>query len=146
MILRSYCVSLVYILGKVCHPFLFLSVFNAQLVITGDYEASKAILQECFAHAVEPEDRGNLLRLQANNHWLRNNFSEALKDTLLALRILGVDVNPTPTRREADAMFELVKNEILAVGFDEILAMPRTSDKKTELAVALLNEAGTSII
>lgn len=132
-----YC-ELVYLPGKVCHLFLSLPVFNA---ITGDYEASEAIVQECFVHAVEPEDKGNLLRLRSGNHWLRGNFSEALKDTLLALRILGVEVNPTPTRREADIMFELVKNEILAVGFDEILAMPRTTDKRTELAVALLNEA-----
>lgn len=91
---------------------------------------------------MEPEDKANILRLRSRNHWLRKNFSEALNDTLLALRILGVEVNPTPTRREADAMFELVKNEILAVGFDEILAMPRTTDKRTELAVTLLNEAG----
>jgi hypothetical protein len=91
---------------------------------------------------VEPEDKGNLLRLLSRNHFLCNNFSKALNDTLLALKLLGVDVNPSPTRREADAMFELVKNEILAVGFDEILAMPRTTDKRTELAVTLLNEAG----
>jgi hypothetical protein len=94
---------------------------------------------------VEPEDKGNLLQLRSRNHWLRNDFSEALNDTLLALKILGVEVNPTPTRQEADIMFELVKNEILAVGFDEILAMPRTTDKRTELAVTLLNEAGRSV-
>lgn len=41
-------------------------------------------------------------------------------------------------------MFEQVKNEIMAVGFDEILLIPRTTDKKTELAVTLLNDAGTN--
>lgn len=97
-------------------------------------------------YATEPEDKGNLLRLRSRNHWLRNNFSEALNDTLLALKVLGVEVNPAPTRRQADALFELVKNEILAVGFDEILAMPRTTDKRVELAVTLLNEAGQSVI
>lgn len=98
-----------------------------------------------MAHAVEPEDKSNLLRLRSRNHWLRSNFLEAHNDTLLALRALGVEVNPAPTRREADDMFELVKNEILAVGFDEILAMPRTTDKRAELAVVLLNEAGQSL-
>lgn len=39
-------------------------------------------------------------------------------------------------------MFEQVKNEILAVGFDEILMIPRTTDPRTELAVSLLNDAG----
>lgn len=73
---------------------------------------------------------------------MRNNFAEALNDTLLALRILGVDVNRSPTRREANAMFELVKNEILAVGFDEILSIPRTTDRRIDLAVTLLNDAG----
>lgn len=83
-----------------------------------------------------------MLRLRAGNHWLRNNFEDALNDTLLALKILGVEVNRSPTRREANAMFELIKNEILAVGFDEILSIPRTTDKRIELAVTLLNDAG----
>ena len=39
-------------------------------------------------------------------------------------------------------MFEEVKNEMLAVGFDEILMIPRTTDPRTELAVSLLNDAG----
>jgi len=117
-----------------------------KFVIPGDYEASEAIIQECFAHSGEPEDKCNLLQLRSRNRWLRNNLSEALNDTLLALKILGIEVNPAPTRREADIMFELVKNEILAVGFDEILAMPRTTDKRTELAVMLLNEAGQYLI
>lgn len=39
-------------------------------------------------------------------------------------------------------MFEEVKNEILAVGFDEILMIPRSTDPRTELAVSLLNDAG----
>jgi len=39
-------------------------------------------------------------------------------------------------------MFEQVKNEIMAVGFDEIINIPRTTDPRTELAVLLLNDAG----
>lgn len=39
-------------------------------------------------------------------------------------------------------MFEEVKNEIMAVGFDNILTIPRTTDPKTELAISLLNDAG----
>lgn len=42
-------------------------------------------------------------------------------------------------------MFEQVKNEILAVGFDEILAIPKTTDKRIELAVLLLNDAGVLV-
>ncbi len=74
---------------------------------------------------------------------MRNDFSAALKDTLLALHILGVDLDPVPTLEVADTMFEQVKNEILAVGFDAILAIPRTSEPRTDLAVALLGDAGT---
>ena len=39
-------------------------------------------------------------------------------------------------------MFEQVKNEILAVGFDDILNIPRARDSRTDLAIALLNDAG----
>lgn len=56
--------------------------------------------------------------------------------------MLGVDVPSSPSKKDATRMFESVKNEILAVGFDEILLIPRTSDPRSELAVALLNDAG----
>ena len=74
---------------------------------------------------------------------MRGNYKAALADTLQGLHLLGVDVNSAPTRREADHMFEQVKNEILAVGFDDILAIPRARDSRTDLAIALLNDAGT---
>jgi hypothetical protein len=74
---------------------------------------------------------------------MRNDVEAALKDTLLALHILGVDLDPVPTLEVADTMFEQVKNEILAVGFDAILAIPRTSEPRTDLAVTLLGDAGT---
>jgi hypothetical protein len=41
-------------------------------------------------------------------------------------------------------MFERVKDEILAIGFDEILEIPRATDPRTDLAVAVLNDAGIS--
>ncbi|PFH54726.1 hypothetical protein AMATHDRAFT_268 [Amanita thiersii Skay4041] len=108
----------------------------------GDYTLSDDIIRECYIHADQPEERGGLLRLRSRNYWLRGNFTDAFNDTILALRILGVDLELAPTRRHADLMFEQVKNEILAIGFEEILALPRTTDKKVELAVALLNDAG----
>lgn len=76
---------------------------------------------------------------------MRNDFNAALKDTLLALHILGVDLDPNPTLEIADTMFEQVKSEILAVGFDAILAIPRASESRTDLAVALLGDAGTHV-
>ena len=73
---------------------------------------------------------------------MRSNFSEALNDNLLALRVLGIEVNAKPTQRDTDILFEQVKNEILAVGFDEILSIPQATDPRTDLAVAILNDAG----
>lgn len=73
---------------------------------------------------------------------MQGNYTAALSDTLLGLHILGVEVNPAPSRREADMMFEQVKNEILAVGFDDILSIPRARDPRTDLAIDLLNDAG----
>lgn len=109
----------------------------------GDLAQSDSLLQECFFHAQELEEKANVLRLNSRNHWLRNDFSEAFNVTIKALKILGIDVSTSPSRRQADVMFEQVKNEILAVGFDEILSIPRTTDIKTELAVTLLNDAGS---
>lgn len=109
----------------------------------GEIAASDTILEECYVHAEDLEDKSAVLRLKSRNQWLRNNFAEAFNDTITALNILGIDICTAPSRRQADVMFEQVKNEILAVGFDEILSIPRTTDRKTELAVALLNDAGS---
>ena len=73
---------------------------------------------------------------------MQGNYTAALSDTLLGLHILGVEVNPAPSRREADMMFEQVKNEILAVGFENILKIPRTDNPRIDLTVQLLNDAG----
>ncbi|KAF7319894.1 Histidine kinase [Mycena kentingensis (nom. inval.)] len=109
----------------------------------GDYDQSEAILRECLVHVSAPEEKGVLLWQRSRNNWLCNRFSEALNDTLLALKILGVEIGTSsPTRREADRLFDQVHNEILTVGFDEILSIPRATDPRTELAVALLNDAG----
>ncbi|KAF9258589.1 dual-domain HisK/Mak2 protein kinase [Marasmius fiardii PR-910] len=110
----------------------------------GDYATSNTYIQQCLAHTEKPEEIASLLRSRSRNHWMRNNFTEALTDTLSALRLLGVEVNPAPTRRDSDRMFERVKNEILAVGFDSFLSIPKASDTRTEIAVKLLNDAGTN--
>ncbi|KAL0581381.1 Chk1 protein kinase [Marasmius crinis-equi] len=107
-----------------------------------DYQTSNSYIEECLAHTQKPEEIANLLRSRSQNHWMRNNFTEALSDTLSALRLLGIEVNPAPTRRDSTRMFERVKNEILAVGFDSFLSIPRALDTRTEIAVRLLNDAG----
>ncbi|THH17217.1 hypothetical protein EW146_g3550 [Bondarzewia mesenterica] len=106
----------------------------------GDHDGSNAFIEECFGAAVHPEDKAVLLRIRSRNHWMRNNFSAALADTLMALKLLGVEINLSSTRFQADMLFEQVKNEVLAVGFDAILAIPRASDPRTDLAVALLGD------
>ena len=109
----------------------------------GDYKGSDQYIEACYERASQSRERAFLLRLRSQNNWIRNDFHAALEDTLLALHILGVDLDPAPTQEKADIMFEQVKSEILAVGFDAILAIPRTSDPGTDLAVALLGDAGT---
>jgi hypothetical protein len=108
----------------------------------GNLGASDAILDECLLHFKQLEDKSNILRLRSNNRWLQGRYVDALNDTLAALEVLGVEVNPAPTQRQVDELFEEVKNEIMAIGFDNILTIPRTTDPKTELAVSLLNDAG----
>ncbi|KAJ3761553.1 dual-domain HisK/Mak2 protein kinase [Lentinula raphanica] len=105
---------------------------------------ASSYLKQCMAYSQQPEEVATVLRAQSQNNWMNRNFGGALEDTLQALKILGVEVNSAPTRRQAAYMFERVKNEILAVGFDEILSIPRANDPRTELAVRLLNDAGTN--
>ena len=82
------------------------------------------------------------MRLRSRISWIQGNFEDAFNDSLAALHILGIDVPKNPTKRDQDMMFERVKDEILAIGFDEILEIPRATDPRTDLAVAVLNDAG----
>ncbi|KZT67653.1 histidine kinase [Daedalea quercina L-15889] len=107
-----------------------------------DFATSDHLIDECLHRVQDLESKVRMLRTRSKNHWMRGNYKAALSDTLQGLHLLGVDVNSAPTRREADQMFEQVKNEILAVGFDDILAIPRARDSRTDLAIALLNDAG----
>ncbi|EKM60729.1 uncharacterized protein PHACADRAFT_155836 [Phanerochaete carnosa HHB-10118-sp] len=110
----------------------------------GDYANSDFYIAECMTRSNEPENKAQILRIRSRNYFMRGNYTEALRDTINGLHLLGVDVNPTPSRREADQMFEDVKNEILAVGFEEILAIPRARDPRTDMAISLLNDAGAN--
>lgn len=109
----------------------------------GSYEQSDIVIAECLSHAESREDRSMVLRLRSQNHWRRNNFPQALDDILSALRLLGVDIDLSISQTQADEMFEQLKQEMLAKGSDEILALPRANDHKVELAFTLLNDAGT---
>jgi hypothetical protein len=111
--------------------------------LPGDYRGSDRYIEACCERTGLPEERAFLLRLRSRNNWMRSDPNTALKDTLMALHILGVDLDPDPTLENADSMFEQVKNEILAVGFDAVLAIPRTSEPRIDLAVALLGDAAT---
>lgn len=75
---------------------------------------------------------------------MRGEFSKALDDTLLALKILGVEVDPSPTSWQVDQTFNEVTNAILAVGYDGIFLLNKATDPRHLLAIQLLNDAGTN--
>ena len=64
------------------------------------------------------------------------------KDSDDPLAVMGGGASPY--MKDLADKLSLVKNEILAVGFDDILNIPRARDSRTDLAIALLNDAGAS--
>jgi len=131
-------------LDRPAKTFGLLSRLAALLTWKGSLVESDTIIRDCLLHSKQPEDTSTLLRLRSQNNYIRNQYADSLKDTHLALKVLGVEVNPAPSQRQVDLMFEEVRNEILAIGFDEIILIPRTTDTRTECAMALLNDAGAS--
>jgi len=108
----------------------------------GDIDSSDEVLAIAMSRAKSPEDQARALRLSSRNKFSQKDFSGALEDTLTALETLGVKVNPAPTNREVDTLFEQVKNEIVAIGLENILSIPRSQDYRVDLTVQLLNDAG----
>ncbi|KAI5991480.1 STKc type histidine kinase [Pisolithus albus] len=117
------------------------AVLNAFL---GDLVKSESFITEYIQHSQSPEDQARALRIRANNHFLRNEFSDALDTLVHALRILGVEMELSATQEVADTMFEDVKSQILAIGYEEMLKIPRATDSRIDLAVSILNDAGTN--
>jgi len=111
---------------------------------TGNYDEAHRTIHDCLGRPISIEERARVLRLRSRIHWMQGSFDDALNDSLAALHILGIDVPKAPTKRDQDIMFEQVKDEILEIGFDEILGIPRATDPRTDLAVAVLNDAGVS--
>ena len=103
---------------------------------------SEKLIAEYILKSQSPEDHARALRIRANNHFLRNEFADALNALVRALHILDVQMDPSPTQEVADRMFEDVKNQILVIGYDELLKLPRATDPRIDLAVRLLNDAG----
>lgn len=110
----------------------------------GDLVKSESFIAEYIQHSQSPEDQARALRIRANNHFLRNEFSDALDTLVHALRILGVEMESSATQEVADTMFEDVKSQILAIGYEEMLKIPRATDSRIDLAVSILNDAGTN--
>jgi hypothetical protein len=100
------------------------------------------MIHDCLSRPITDEERARVLRLRSRINWMQGSFDDALNDSLAALHILGIDISKNPTKRDLDTTFEQVKDEILAIGFDEILGIPRATDPRTDLAVAVLNDAG----
>jgi hypothetical protein len=75
---------------------------------------------------------------------LQQDFENAFRDTVLALRELGVEVPAVGSLKQVDVMFDQVKAEILALRFDHICALPKTLNPRTDLVVSLLNDAATN--
>jgi len=72
---------------------------------------------------------------------LQRDFENAFRDTASALRELGVEIPEVVSLKQADAMFDQVEAEILALGFDHICALPKTRNPRTDLIVSLMNYA-----
>jgi hypothetical protein len=119
-------------------------VYLLSNISIGNHEASEQLIGEILAHARRDEDRARALRLRSRNKFLQRDFENAFRDIVSALRELGVDVPEVVSLKRADAMFDQVKAEILALGFDHICALPRTRNPRTDLVVSLMNDAATN--
>jgi len=110
----------------------------------GNHEASEQLIGEILAHAHRQEDRARALRLRSRNRFLQRDFKNAFRDIVSALRELGIEIPEVVSLKQADAMFDQVKAEILALGFDHVCALPRARNPKTDLIVSLMNDAATN--
>lgn len=91
------------------------------------------------------EDKARILRLRSRNQFATKDFSVALHSILSALSVLGVDINPSLSQQEVDEFFEQIKDEILSIGFENILDIARATDPKIDLIVQILNDAGKQL-
>jgi hypothetical protein len=126
-------------LERWCWLDLLIFAYGASL---GETKTASDILSEILEHSQRPEEKAEVLRLRSTNHFLKNDFANALNDILVALQTLGVEIDPSVDRRHADELLESVQDEILSRGSESILAMPTSENRRTQLIIKLLNDAG----
>ena len=85
--------------------------------LIGNQAASDQLISKILAHARQEEDRARALRLRSRNRFLQRDFENAFKDTVSALHELGVEILEVISLKQADAMFDQGKAELLALGF-----------------------------
>ena len=133
-----------YVIGKVIlNPFLR----DTRLInSTGELDSSNRYLEEVYNRASSEVDRAQCLKIRGRNKFMANDFMSGLKDTLSALELLGVTINLSPSEEETNALFDRVSGEILELGSEHILNIPRSEDPRAELTMQLLSTAGKSIV
>jgi predicted ATPase len=106
-----------------------------------NYSSSIALVEECLIHAQSGEDKARLLWIRSRVYWARNEFPLALEDTLQALAFLDCHINHNPSRSDLDTIFEATRSQIMSIGMENILELPRSASERIDLIASLLVES-----
>jgi hypothetical protein len=106
-----------------------------------NYSSSIALVEECLIHAESGEDKARLLWIRSRVHWARNDFPLALEDTLQALFFLDVSINQSPSVDDLDMAFETTRSQILTIGMENTINLPRSDSERINLIASLLVES-----
>ena len=78
----------------------------------GDIRDAEEYISDCLPRAEEPIDKATVLKLRSQCHWQSEQAEASMKDVILALEALGIDLDFSQDPDEVNAMFEQVKNEV----------------------------------
>jgi hypothetical protein len=67
----------------------------------------------------------------------------ALEDTLTALAFLDCPIDPRPSADDLDIVFETTRTQIMSIGMENIISLPRSNSDRIDLIACLLVEGST---
>ena len=74
-------------------------------------------MSDCLPRAEEPIDKATVLKLRSQCHWQSDEADASMKDVVLALEALGINLDFSQDPDDVNTMFEQVKNEVSTYGY-----------------------------
>ena len=110
----------------------------------GEKDQSEIALTELIKHCTAPTHIAAIHRASSKNKWAESDAGAQLDLLLLGLSTLGVHISSDVAKKESDALFIRLHDQLVREGLSSLANAPKCTDPVIILATSILAEASTA--